>query len=137
MGKCLVFWSLMLNKFFFSTHFFIMKLVKVADLITVSSSGWVESCCKGHWHHGSLMQSCFVVKCYSSLQLCWKPQIYWSNIDDQLEQRFILSLANENSKWKRARCLKCEKMWMRFFLVLHLIGGEDGVSSLDQSQSKV
>ena len=65
------------------------------------------------------------------------------NPSSQSEQRFISSLANENSKWtkwKNGNCLKRGKTRAtksRLFPALHLIGWEDGVSFLNQSQSKV
>ena len=65
------------------------------------------------------------------------------NPSSQSEQRFISSLANENSKstkWKNGNCLKHGKTRAtksRLFSALHLIGWEEGVSFLNQSQSKV
>ena len=65
------------------------------------------------------------------------------NPSSQSEQRFISSLANENSKWtkwKNGNCLKRGKTRAtksRLFSALHLIGWEDGVSFLNQSQNKI
>ena len=65
------------------------------------------------------------------------------NPSSQSEQRFISSLANENSKWtkwKNGNCLKRGKTRAtksRLFPALHLIGWEDGVSFLNQSQNKI
>ena len=73
----------------------------------------------------------FSIKCRNQNQ---------SNPSDQSEQGRTLSLANENSKCKHANCLKRGKTRMtksRLFLVMHLIGGEDGARFLNQSQIKV
>ena len=65
------------------------------------------------------------------------------NPSSQSEQRFISSLANENSKWtkwKNGNCLKRGKTRAtksRLFSALHLIGYKDGVSFLNQSQNKI
>lgn len=59
---------------------------------------------------------------------------------DQSEERKIPWTANEKSKWKEANQLKhgktrVTKLWLVW--VLHQLAWEDGVSFLNQSQSKV
>ena len=88
------------------------------------------------WRYSSLNTN------QSSFQLNVEEQIQ-INPSSQSEQRFISSLANENSKWtkwKNGNCLKCGKTRAtksRLFSALHLIDWEDGVSFRNQSQSKV
>ena len=57
------------------------------------------------------------------------------------QSKVTLSLANENSKWKQANCLKPGNTQMTtsrlVFKVPYLIDWENGTSFLEQSQSKV
>ena len=50
-------------------------------------------------------------------------------------KKITLSLANENSKWKKTNCLKRGKT--RLLLILNLIGWDDCTGFLNQSEGKV
>ena len=61
-----------------------------------------------------------------------------SNTCDQLEQRFIISVANENPKWTQGNRLQRGKTRMtksQLFWVLHLIGREKGANFLGHTET--
>ena len=109
---------------------------KITGFLLSSSLRYSLKSLSQPWRYSSLNTN------QSSFQLNVEKQNQ-INPSSQSEQRFISSLANENSKstkWKNGNCLKRGKTRAtksRLFSALHLIGGEDGVSFLNQSQSKV
>ena len=109
---------------------------KITGFLLSSSLRYSLKSLSQPWRYSSLNTN------QSSFQLNVEKQNQ-INPSSQSEQRFISSLANENSKstkWKNGNCLKRGKTRTtksRLFSALHLIGWEDGVSFLNQSQSKV
>ena len=109
---------------------------KITGFLLSSSLRYSLKSLSQPWRYSSLNTN------QSSFQLNVEKQNQ-INPSSQSQQRFISSLANENSKWtkwKNGNCLKREKTRAtksRLFPALHLIGWEDGVSFLNQSQNKI